>query len=748
MQRQDENYQQLVDSLKSASTLLNLEQKSQLNRDIIAVCNHLTNPKFRIAVFGPFNHGKSTLLNAILGNRTLPIDLIPTTGAAITVKYGTDIRTRIMLVNGTEIYRSGTEVLKQFAILDGDRQMRKDVASVEVFCPHTFLETGVEFLDLPGTNDREEQDNLVREQLLSADLVIQLLDARKLMTLGERENLRDWLLERGIKTVIFVANFINLLEPDEQKEVQNRLRFVAESFRAELPSGLSNLYRVDALPALRARLKGDVAAASSSGLTAFETALQNIVGILQQNRGGVRLPRVQAIASQIQHSLKAKIDPFLTEIKIFDDKHNAKIEIKQKAENLIHKGFNASISELRDWLNLPNLLTKYQSDLAVALAENNFKSWQTNSFKKDLTKLQLAVNKWLYQAYEFFQEQRPEDLLIPFPKEPQINLPPRPKNSEELSEPSAIAVGGGIGWLLGGPLGAAVVGSISYVLNKNIQKQDEKSATESYHQQVAKVCVATAEDYLSSFSNQALSILEQYEKNSDKIIRFEVSKEPLDIAQKREDLQRWQNIFNQLLCELEKANISSSFQIYTETPKFQEVKRKSQPQEDRFQSYPKANTANKQRDFNYSSHQEKTTQNTKTRVESPRQQVSSPPPPSPNPEKVEAEFRAWELDEEIAQMKAEMDSGGFKTGKQQNTQNTKTPNKPQTQAEKDKMNRAYATLGLPPNASFAEVKQAYRNFVKKNHPDLFVNQPQLLQKAEEKMRQVNEAYTILSEQTS
>lgn len=45
------------------------------------------------------------------------------------------------------------------------------------------------------------------DHLLERDLVIQLLDARKLMTLGERENLRDWLLERGIKTVNFVANF-------------------------------------------------------------------------------------------------------------------------------------------------------------------------------------------------------------------------------------------------------------------------------------------------------------------------------------------------------------------------------------------------------------------------------------------------------------------------------------------------------------------------------------------------------------
>ncbi|MBC1222026.1 dynamin family protein [Nostoc sp. UCD121] len=739
MQQQYEGYKDLADSLKSASGLLNLERKSQLHQDIITICNHLVNPSFRIAVFGPFNHGKSTLLNAMLGNRTLPIDLIPTTGASITVKYGSDVRTRIMLVDGTEIYRSGTEILQQFAILDGNRQMRKDVASVEVFCPHPFLETGVEFLDLPGTNDRDEQDNLVREQLLGADLVIQLLDARKLMTLGERENLRDWLLDRGIKTVIFVANFLNLLEPDEQKQVQNRLLFVAESFRAELSPGFSNLYRVDALPALRARLKGDVAAANSSGLAAFETALQNIVGILQPNRGSVRLPRVEAIASQIQLSLKAKIDPIAIEIKSFDDKQNSKIEIKQKAANLIYKGFATSIEELRDWLELPKLLTKYQADAAVALAENKFKDWQTNTLKKDLNQLQLAAVKWLYQAYEFFQEERPQDLLIPFPSEPQVILPPRPNNNDDLSEPGSIAVGGGIGWLLGGPVGAAVVGSISYLLNKNIQKQDDQLAKESYHQEVAKLCITTIEDYFSSFSSQGLSILAEYERQSEKVICFQFSQEPGEITNKRGNLQQLQNGFNDLLRELKKVKILSNYQPYKEIPKYTNINRKYSPQPERVKLSPEKDPVIKQQ-------QEKTAKNSGTRVESVSPPPSPKPSPSPLPEQVEAKFREWELNEEIARMKAEMQSPGSQTSKQQNsTQSNKAPNQPKTQTEKDKITRAYGILGLQTNASQAEVKQAYRTLVKKWHPDLFVNQPQLLKQAQEKMHLVNDAYTILSD---
>ncbi|HEY9651001.1 MAG TPA: dynamin family protein, partial [Coleofasciculaceae cyanobacterium] len=335
--QQQEVYQNLVSTLRSAIGVLELDKNSPLYRDTISLCNYLEDPIFRIAVFGPFNYGKSTLLNAILGNRTLPIDLIPTTGAAIHVRYGHELYTRITLANGIEISDRGTGILKKFAILDDQRRMREDVASVHVYCPHTFLQADVELLDLPGTNDQEAQDALVRDQLLTADLIIQVLDARKLMTLGERENLRDWLLDRGIKTVVFVANFLNLLEPDDQKQVYNRLLFVAESFRAELPNNVSNLYRVDALPALRARLKGDTSAAQSTGLSMFESALQTIVAV-QQEKLDIRFPRVEAIASQIQTILHAKVQAISTELETAENKRQAKLKIKQKAQKLIQKG--------------------------------------------------------------------------------------------------------------------------------------------------------------------------------------------------------------------------------------------------------------------------------------------------------------------------------------------------------------------------------------------------------------------------
>jgi predicted GTPase len=533
---QPNEYQNLVNNLQTALALLEVDKNTQLYQDTISVCNHLSKPGFQIAVFGPFNYGKSTLINAILGNRTLPIDIIPTTGAAIYVKYGEELKTKITFKDGREINQTGTEILKEFAILDGDRRMREDVASVQVFCPHPLLKNNVELLDLPGTNDREAQDKLVRDKLLTADLIIQVLDARQLMTLTEREKLHDWLIDRGIKSIVFVVNFLNLLEPEDQKEVYKRLRFVAESFRADLPSNISNLYRVDALPALRSRLKGDVAAAQSSGLVMFESALQSILAAKQEKMADIRLPRVVTIATQIKQSLQAKAQSIVSELKTLENKHNGKIEIQQKAEKLIKQGFITSVLELRNWLEEQTLLYRYQSEATAALQQGQFSNWERNFLQPKLVELQESIIKWVTQASEFFNRPQPETLAISLPPHPQVNLPNKPTNSDSLADTASVGVATGLGWVLGGPVGAAVVGSAAYILNQNLSKGKQETTEVAYRNQLLQLYTDAAKDYLIRFSKSSLEQLLNYQEKAEIIINFKMPELPLEVSSKRSQI--------------------------------------------------------------------------------------------------------------------------------------------------------------------------------------------------------------------
>lgn len=58
------------------------------------------------------------------------------------------------------------------------------------------------------------------------------------------------------------------------------------------------------------------------------------------------------------------------------------------------------------------------------------------------------------------------------------------------------------------------------------------------------------------------------------------------------------------------------------------------------------------------------------------------------------------------------------------------------------MNNPYEVLGIRPGASEEEIRAAYRELVKKYHPDKYVDNP-LADLAEEKMQEINEAYDTL-----
>ena len=56
------------------------------------------------------------------------------------------------------------------------------------------------------------------------------------------------------------------------------------------------------------------------------------------------------------------------------------------------------------------------------------------------------------------------------------------------------------------------------------------------------------------------------------------------------------------------------------------------------------------------------------------------------------------------------------------------------------MNNPYSILGISPDATDEEIKNAYRALARKYHPDNFADDNPLKELAKEKMQQINAAY--------
>ena len=201
---------------------------------------------------------------------------------------------------------------------------------------------------------------------------------------------------------------------------------------------------------------------------------------------------------------------------------------------------------------LPKLLESYQSELALSLQQGEFETWD-GSFKQALLKHQQAVEQWINQACDFFDRKQPAELLISFPSHPEVFLPNQPTPLKQSNQEQTVAIATGLGWVLGGPIGAAVVGSATYILKRNEEKPE---SSVSYLTQVSQAYADAATDYLTRFSTQALVTLQQYEETAEKVISFTVTEEILEITSQHQ-LQLLHNLLNNLRQELELMGTSS-----------------------------------------------------------------------------------------------------------------------------------------------------------------------------------------------
>ena len=173
-------------------------------------------------VAGEFNHGKSTFINALLGESLLPMGITPTTAHLHQLKYGDEKQITVFYMDGEqEKLDWSPEALGQFIA-----KKKADVESIhfiQIEAPIEWLKNQV-LLDTPGLNDVNElRADITYNYMPKADIVFFMLSAQMALRKSELDFIQEQVRLGGIQFV-FIINMIDQVDEEELRDVIENVR--------------------------------------------------------------------------------------------------------------------------------------------------------------------------------------------------------------------------------------------------------------------------------------------------------------------------------------------------------------------------------------------------------------------------------------------------------------------------------------------------------------------------------------------
>lgn len=389
----------------------------------------LQEQRFCIGITGVLSAGKSTFLNALLGQEVLGTSSVPETANLSVLRYGETPRARVHFWSKEQwedLESQGAYDSHLQAFVKESKEHFKDklqdfitspkytkdielnelsaytsanhtskfcnlVEKVELFMPLAFLENGVEIVDTPGLDDPiTKREDITREYIEHCDMLIHIMNASCAATQKDIDFILEALLEQNISRLLVVLTRIDLLT---QKELESSLEYTKSSLIAQLKNAKykgdiqSLIQRIDFIPlagyaALLHRIQGGDSKDKPT-MSLEESGILEIESYLQTMLLG-------------QDSLKAKDKLYLTfkaMLKIAqDEKELTEIESAllcasgEELDSLISK-YTAQNQALLDTLqNFESHLSVLNTDLADFLSSLEILSHNTLSKAATLIK--------------------------------------------------------------------------------------------------------------------------------------------------------------------------------------------------------------------------------------------------------------------------------------------------------------------------------------------------------------------------
>jgi GTP-binding protein EngB required for normal cell division len=263
-----------------------------LSDDAASLANRVAEGRFFVACLGQFKRGKSTLLNALIGESILPTGVVPVTSVVTTIRHGELLRASVHHENCASEAVPVAD-LARYVTEAGNPGNVKAVAFVEVFVPNETLRGGLCLVDTPGIGSSSLAGEVTRAFVPKVDAALVVLGADPPISADELHLLED--VSKETTHLIFAINKADRLSDAELAEV---IVFTKRLLMERLGCVPESLFVVSAAERLR----------SSAGTRDWDRLQRALADLAGDRKIDLLERRAQTTARRIGRQLLQAID--------------------------------------------------------------------------------------------------------------------------------------------------------------------------------------------------------------------------------------------------------------------------------------------------------------------------------------------------------------------------------------------------------------------------------------------------------
>ncbi|MGN1417690.1 MAG: dynamin family protein [Oscillospiraceae bacterium] len=301
--------------------------------------------RFEVAIVGEFKRGKSTLINALLGQEVLPADVLPATATLNRVTYSTEPYVMVEFKNGSS-ERVDIEHLADYVtkLSYESEKMAETVKEATVYYDTDFCKNHVDIIDTPGLNDDEQMTNVTLSILPEIDAAVFVISANSPFSQFEKEFLEKKMLTSDLGRIIFAVNCFGTFSKEDEDRIVETIEkricsYVMEKAKKVMGEnskefdvykrkiGKPKVIGVYAKKALMAKENNDAAMLEESNFPKFESVLETM---LTQERGAISLQilanKIISSGSEVINAIVLRENALMMENDEFMEKYQLAIE--------------------------------------------------------------------------------------------------------------------------------------------------------------------------------------------------------------------------------------------------------------------------------------------------------------------------------------------------------------------------------------------------------------------------------------